>query len=92
MMNTMGGNPITRPMLQDGSACKCYTCSGLGHISNNCPYTTKVAASQVVPDHDKNIDNDPYEGLWYEEGTVFDDNEDIVKEVTLSTTCLKAYR
>jgi hypothetical protein len=81
-MNTIGGNPIACPMLQDSSACKCYTCSGLGHISNNCPYTTKVATSQVVPDHNNNIDDDPYKGLQYEEDTVFDDDGDIIKDVT----------
>jgi hypothetical protein len=82
VMNTMGGNSITCTMLQDSSAHKCFICSGLGHISNNCPYTTKVAASQVVPDYDNDISDDPYEGLQYEEGTAFDDNGDIVKEVT----------
>jgi hypothetical protein len=81
MTNTMGGNLITCPMLQDSSTHKYFTCSGLRHISNNCPYATKVAAGQVVPDHDNNI-GDPYEGLRYEEDTAFDDNKDIIKEVT----------
>jgi hypothetical protein len=66
-MNTTGSNPTPCPKLQDNSACKCYMCGGLGHISNNCPDTTKVAAGQVVPDHDNNIDDDPYKGLQYEE-------------------------
>jgi hypothetical protein len=36
----------------------------------------------VVPDHDNNIDNDPHEGLQWEESIAFDKNKDIVKEVT----------
>jgi hypothetical protein len=43
---------------------------------------TKATAGRVVPDHDNNIDDDLYKELQYEEGIAFDNDEDIVKEVT----------
>ena len=70
-----------KPKLIDRTAVRCYTCNNLGHMSNNCPYSAKAAAGNIVDGNDGNDEMDAPIGDQYESGEDLEEDYEPVVEL-----------